>query len=257
MKLLAACFVYMTIRQLTIESAFVHGGRLTGTGIRRFVNTYLFSSIGIRGTSVIFDPTFLFGTEHRNGRGIPGQAGGALSVFLVGTDQALYRADQNLTVGTWSWAKMGGTWPRQPVVGTNVTGGLSVFLIGTDTALYRYDQNGPGGPWSTAQSMGGTWSKDPVVYGSSVYLIGNDTVLYRWDQAQNASWSWASMGGTWPGQPVVGSDAAGNIDVFVDRERYRALSVRQAGIGLMVGRARHGGQLAESACSFAETAAEG
>jgi len=128
---------------------------------------------------------------------------GALSVFLVGDDAALYRCDQGAE-GAWDsqvdFISMGGSWTRPavtPTVAGNWNGALSVFLVGDDIALYRYDQQGPNGGWGMAVSMGGSWMRPavtPTVIRKgdgtlSVFLIGNDTALYRYDQRHpNGTW---------------------------------------------------------------------
>jgi surface antigen len=160
------------------------------------------------------------GSSARDWSGVPGttaavatsrEANGALEVFLIGQNGALYTATQSGPDGSWSgYTDLGGSWPQSDAigVGSEANGALQVFLIGENGALYTTKQTSPNGSWqSSFNSWAGTWpASDAIGVGSEangaleVFLIGENQQLYTTMQnGPNGSWVgyYNGLGGVW------------------------------------------------------------
>jgi hypothetical protein len=85
---------------------------------------------------------------------------GALELFVIGTDGAMYHNYQ--TGGTWSgWLSLGGAFTQdiRPCVGKNQDGSLELFSTGLNTDLLYSSETAPNSAtWTAWASLGGSWN---------------------------------------------------------------------------------------------------
>src|SRR4051794_15523461 len=82
---------------------------------------------------------------------------GALELFVIGNDHALWHQRESRPNGPWgAWASLGG-WIDQLDVARDDDGRLEVFARGADRALYHICQKAPDGKkgWGTWEKLGG------------------------------------------------------------------------------------------------------
>jgi FtsP/CotA-like multicopper oxidase with cupredoxin domain len=145
------------------------------------------------------------------------------SVFVVGTDRALWWKSYNNETGSWSaWASLGGVVTASPAATTSSNGVIDVFVRGSDGALWqRTYSNGQWGSWT---SLGGQLPQGsgPAAtsfgYGDrEVFVQGTDNALWmRNFDSQAQSWgNWTKLGGIVVASPGATTRGTDLIDVFV------------------------------------------
>lgn len=160
-------------------------------------------------------------------------ANGALDVFVIYTNNALYCDYQLTPGGAWSgFNSMGGTWSQDADIAVNndQNGAQEVFVIGNSGNLYNnWQTNINSTNWNGWNDIGGTLpvnSRIAVAYNSSdeleFFTIGTNTACtYTYEGAPNSptNWAaWSNLGGSWQidtSKPFVSSDTNGNLEVFL------------------------------------------
>ena len=138
--------------------------------------------------------------------------GGALEVFVVGSDGALHNMRQAAPNAAWSApTSLGGSFSATtPAVGRSGSSDvLEVMVVGKDGHLHHTWQIGAG--WAPWYDHGGSFTGPAAIgrRGSDgalvVVVVGTDGQLYRKTQnAPNGGWSdWSALGGSLHGAPTL------------------------------------------------------
>jgi len=182
--------------------------------------------------------------------------GGALQLFVRGTNDALYQKVQGSSGGFGGWVSWGGRLASQPAA---VADGdrTSVFVRGTNAALYRQDVVAAGrrsgwirlGGVLSPGTVGGVARTAPGSF--TVVVHGVDGALWQRRLAPGYDSGWTSLGGAPIGDPAAVSATPGRIDLFVrgtDDALWHRSSVRP---GAWSGWVSMGGVLASSPAAAA------
>ena len=157
-------------------------------------------------------------------------ANGALDVFVIGTDGALYHNYQGSS-GWTGFQSLGGNWNQNTDIAVNneLDGREEVFLVGTTGNLYNnWQTTANGTSWNGWHDLSGALSDTVrIAVGRNsdgrleAFTIGTDGVSYHeWETAANSptSWSaWSSLAGSWEtdAKTCVAADANGALEVFL------------------------------------------
>ncbi len=140
-------------------------------------------------------------------------AGGRLSVFVRGTDGAVYHRDNSGGWGDWQW------------LGGFITSGITAAVVNDTTYLVArgtnkdlYGNRRDGNTWSGWHTLPGASNSDPValaVPGGIVLLLrGTDNRLYA-NRFDGSSWQgWIDGGGGIDSEPAIGVGPGGVVHVM-------------------------------------------
>lgn len=158
---------------------------------------------------------FSLGGKVRNGSNISAVSAtkGGTSLFVIGTDGAIYSAyyDPRVTNPKWSnWFSIGGQFKANTDITaiSSIEGGISLFGVGTDGAVWStyYDPRVANPKWENWFSLGGKVREKSNVSavsatkgGVSLFVVGTDGGVYSayYDpRVANPKWSeWFPLGG--------------------------------------------------------------
>jgi hypothetical protein len=142
---------------------------------------------------------------------LPAAGGCALSVFVRGSNGAVYRKVKSTTSLAWgSWQSLGGalgagTQPGAVVYGTSHQ---AVFMRGTNNQIYWKHSGNCGATWSRWASLGGQTYNNPAASSVKagaidVFVRGTNNALYT-RHFNGSSWSnWANLGGSITSGPAA------------------------------------------------------
>ncbi len=141
------------------------------------------------------------------------------SLFVQGTDHALWTNHYQSGSGWSGWQSLGGSLTSSPAATSPTSSVTDVFVRGTDGALWQQTTTNGGSSWSGWTSLGGQIASGtgPAVCtsGSSIYVFAQGTNGELYQKTWTGSWSgWQSLGGSLTSSPAAGSTSAGVIDVF-------------------------------------------
>ena len=141
------------------------------------------------------------------------------SLFVQGTDHALWTKHYQSGSGWSGWQSLGGSLTSSPAAGSTSAGVIDVFERGTDGALWQQTTTNGGNSWSGWTSLGGQIASDtgPAVCtsGSRLDVLAQGTNGALYQKTWTGSWSnWTSLGGSLTSSPAATSLGNGLIDVF-------------------------------------------
>jgi hypothetical protein len=107
--------------------------------------------------------------------------------------------------------------------GKNADGRQQIYVLGPNREVLTKWQTQLNGAWSGWQSLGGSWTSNPVIGLNAdgrqqIYVRGNNGVIYtKWQTHLNGAWvgDWQAFGGLYTvGSPTVCSNADGRQQIF-------------------------------------------
>ncbi len=170
----------------------------------------------MRAALVALAVLLLAAAEARADRTLAVDATGAVHVFVVGSDGALYQAPPGQAL-----TRIGGSLAQEPVAAVrNANGRLVVFARGTDNALYHSVQTGDS--WSAWVPLGTQLTGPPEALVNSdgrleVFARGAGNVIHHaYELFPAGAWSgWTPLGSAaFAGDPVGIRDGLGRLTVF-------------------------------------------
>jgi hypothetical protein len=145
---------------------------------------------------------------------------GTLSVFAIGTNQAVY-CDSQMVSGTWSgWTGLGGT-VKSIATSLDAQHHVNVFGIGTDNAVWYRSQSAATSTWSNWTSLGGDVQSISTCLDATgkldVVAISSSLGVFESSESTSGTWNgWnliSNFGEMWS-SAAVAADPNGNLDIY-------------------------------------------
>ena len=141
------------------------------------------------------------------------------SLFVQGTDHALWTNHYQSGSGWSGWQSLGGSLTSSPAATSPTSSVTDVFVRGTDGAIWEKATTNGGSSWSGWTSLGGQIASGTgtavCTSGSRLDVLAQGTNGALYQKTWTGSWSnWTSLGGSLTSSPAATSLGNGLIDVF-------------------------------------------